>query len=75
MINNRATLVQLQQQFRELNPEKAKIVYMQRINKLDQLLLRGKNVECVKLTNKLREENFENMFDMEKFVHILNSLK
>lgn len=75
MIDNRATLVQLQQQFREMNPEKSKLLYSQRVHKLDGILSRGKNPECVKITNKLRNENFENMFDMEKFVHILNSLK
>lgn len=75
MIDNRATLVQLQQRLRELNPERSRVMYNQRLNKLDTILSKGKNESCVKLTNDLRSENFVNMFDMEKCVHILNSLK
>jgi len=75
MIDNRATLVQLQQRLRDLNPERAKLMYNQRLQKIDTILSKGKNDSCVNLSNKIRGENFNNMFDMEKCVHILNSLK
>ncbi len=75
MIDNRATLVQLQQRLRDLNPERAKLMYIQRLQKIDTILTKGKNESCVGLSNKIRSENFNNMFDMEKCVHILNSLK
>ena len=75
MIDNRATLVQLQQRLRDLNPDRAKLMYNQRLQKIDGLLMKGKNDSCVGLSNKLRSENFMNMFDMEKCVYILNNLK
>jgi hypothetical protein len=75
MIDNRATLVQLQQTFRELNAEKSKLIYLQRMQKIDSILSKGKNNDCVNMSNKLRNNNFKDMFDMEKFLYILNSLK
>ena len=75
MINNRATLVTLQQRLRDLNPDKTKVLHFNRLQKLDEMLSKNKNDRCVVLSNKIRSDNFTDMFDMEKCVHILNSLK
>ena len=75
MIDNRATLVLLQQKLRELNPMVKNELYGKRVYKLDEVLAKGKNDSAIKLANKLRNDNFETMFDMEKWIYILNSLK
>jgi len=75
MIDNKATLVLLQQRLRDLNPLVAKQKYNTRMNKLDTILSKGKNDSVIKLFNDLRSDNFQVMFDMEKYVHILNTLK
>lgn len=75
LIDNRATLVLLQQKLRELNPLVKNDVYAKRVSKLDDLLVKGKNESVIRLANKLRNENFDTMFDMEKWIYILNSLK
>lgn len=75
MIDNRATLVRLQQKLRELNPIAKNDLYAKRVGKLDDLCSNGKHDSAIKLANTLRNENFDTMFDMEKWIYILNSLK
>ncbi len=75
MIDNRATLVHLQQRLRELNPLMTKEMYTKRLQKIDDMCSKGKNDGVIKLANKLRNDNFHMMFDMEKWIYILNSLK
>ncbi len=75
MIDNKATLVLLQNRLRDLNPLSTKQKYNERINKLDMILSKQKSEGAIKLFNQIRSENFSVMFDMEKYVHILNTLK
>jgi len=75
MIDNRATLVQLQQKLRELNPLMTKEMYMKRLQKIDDLCAKGPTDGVTKLGNKLRNDNFHMMFEMERWIYILNSLK
>jgi hypothetical protein len=77
MIDNRATLALLQQKLRDLNPELARVQFHERMMKCEKLLQSsgGKNEKLIDLMNKIREDNFKQMMEMEKVIYILNNLR